>query len=214
VTGLLMLTTVPALGGASRLFMLSTGTGATVENARFFDQPLPVVFHILAATVFGVLGALQIPSGLYRRRLSRHRTIGGILVVAGLATAGSGMWMARFYPWPEFDGIALSIMRLAVGSIMAVSLVLAVRAIRGRAVSAHGRWMLRAYALAMGAGTQVFTSIPLLVRPELINTTTRALTMGAAWMINVLIAEWVITRRLTEPRDTRRATMARTSPLH
>jgi hypothetical protein len=55
--------------------------------------------------------------------------------------------------------------------------------------------MARAYALGLGAGTQVLT----LAAGELIagppSEFSRALLMGAAWLINLLVAEWAIRRR-------------------
>lgn len=49
------------------------------------------------------------------------------------------------------------VFRLTFGLGMASSLVLGVVAIRRRDLEAHRAWMMRAYALATGAGTQVFT---------------------------------------------------------
>ena len=40
---------------------------------------------------------------------------------------------------------------------MAVCLVLGVTAIRRRDIAAHRAWMIRAYAIGLAAGTQVFT---------------------------------------------------------
>ena len=47
--------------------------------------------------------------------------------------------------------------RLVVASAMAVCVVLGFAAIRRRDIAAHRAWMIRAYALALGAGTQAFT---------------------------------------------------------
>ena len=59
----------------------------------------------------------------------------------------------------------------------------------------HGNWMTRAYAIGLGAGTQVFTHIPLIVLSDLRSEPTRALCMGAGWVINLAVAEWLIRRR-------------------
>ena len=54
--------------------------------------------------------------------------------------------------------------------------------------------LLRAYAIGMGAGTQVLTFIPwaLLVGPT--DEASRAVLMGAGWVINIVIAEMIIRR--------------------
>lgn len=55
--------------------------------------------------------------------------------------------------------------------------------------------MLRAYAIGMGAGTQAL----ILMAGEMIagkpSVLSRAVLMGAAWVINLAVAEWIIRRR-------------------
>jgi len=48
------------------------------------------------------------------------------------------------------------VFRLAFGSGMAASIILGVTTIRRGNVASHAAWMTRTYALAFGAGTQVF----------------------------------------------------------
>lgn len=196
IAGLILLSLVPAVGGSVRLFQLATGTGVTPETARFFDQPLPVVAHIVSVILYSLLGALQFAPRFRRRHLKLHRRIGQILIPAGFVTALSGLWMSHFYPWPAYDGVAVYIMRLFVGGAMILALLLAMETIRRRKFQQHGAWMIRAYALAMGAGTQVITHIPIFVLQQEFTLTNRAIGMGAGWLINILVAEWIIATRL------------------
>lgn len=200
-TGLIVLSLVPSVGGSFRLFQLATGTGVTPETARFFAQPFPVVVHIVSVILYSMLGALQFAPHFRRRHLKLHRSVGRILIPAGFVTAISGLWMSHFYPWPAYDGVALYIMRLFVGGGMIIALLLATDAIRQRKFWQHGAWMIRAYALAMGAGTQVFSHIPIVILQQELTLTNRAIAMGAGWLVNVLVAEWAIATRL---RPTRR----------
>ena len=197
---LIVLSLVPAIFGTARLAELARGADVTAANARFFAQPLPVVLHILAVIPYSIIGAFQFSSGLRRRRRSWHRTAGKVLVVLGLVAALTGLWMAHFYPWPEGDGQILYLERLIFGSAMAVSLVLAVAAIRRRDFISHGAWMTRAYAIGLGAGTQVFTNLPWAILIGKPGESSRAFLMGAGWVINVIVAEWIIRRRTTRPR--------------
>lgn len=196
--GLIALSLVPMIAGASRLTQLSTGAAVTAENARFFDSPIPVIAHIVGSSVFLLLGALQFAPSLRRRRW--HRIAGRVLVPAGLASALSGMWMAVAYDLPESNGFALMVMRLALGAVMVGGIMLAFVAIRRRDVTTHSAWMTRAYAIGLGAGTQVLTVAPwaVLVGPpnELANT----VLMGLGWAINLAVAEVVIRRRARHPR--------------
>lgn len=74
--------------------------------------------------------------------------------------------------------------------------------------------MIRAYALAMGAGTQAFTLGSWTAFAGQPGTNARAALMILAWLINVAVAEWVIRRhrlRAAAPasRATRRPSRAR-----
>lgn len=193
--GLIALSLVPVVAGASRLAELASGAEVTPDNARFFAVPLPVIIHIIGASIYCVLGAFQFSSGFRRRKPGWHRVAGRILVPCGLAAALSGLWMSLFYPRLPSDGIYLVGLRLVFGTAMAVSIVLAFMAIRRRKIVQHKAWMIRAYAIGQGAGTQVFTHLPLFV---LVGTPTelpRTLAMAAGWLINVAVAEWIIRRR-------------------
>lgn len=198
--GLVALSMVPALAGIVRLAELARGAEITAANARFVAEPLPVVVHIPAVIVYSILGAFQFSAGFRRRNRGWHRAAGKILVVCGLLAALSGLWMANFYPWPAGDGQALYLERLVFGSAMTVSIVLAVSAIRRRDFASHGDWMIRAYAIGLGAGTQVLTHVPWFVlvggKP---GEFPRAVLMGAGWVINVIVAEWVIRTRHAPP---------------
>ena len=83
--------------------------------------------------------------------------------------------------------------RLAFGSGMAASIILGFTAIRRRDIVRHRAWMTRAYALALGAGTQVFTGG---IGKAIFGTSglTNDLSLGAAWAINLAVAEYVIRR--------------------
>jgi predicted membrane protein DUF2306 len=135
----------------------------------------------------------RVPVALVVRRHPRwHRRSGRILVVAGLLVAGSGLWMTLFYPGAPGGDLLWGI-RLVVGSAMAASIVAGFTAIRRRDITAHRAWMIRAYALALGAGTQVFTQG---IGNAVFGTSalTTDLSLGAGWAINLAVAEYVIRR--------------------
>jgi uncharacterized membrane protein len=198
--GLIFLSLVPAVAGTARLASLASSGTITAENARFFARPLPVVLHILSVIPFSILGALQFSTGFRRRRRNWHRTAGKFLVVFGLVAALTGLWMAHFYPWPAGDGQALYVQRLIFGSAMVVSIAIAIDAIRRRDFASHGAWMTRGYAIGLGAGTQVLTHLPWFILFGKPGETSRAVMMGAGWVINVVVAEWVIRRRSSATR--------------
>jgi uncharacterized membrane protein len=196
---LIVLSLIPVIAGAVRITELTGGAEVTPDNARFFASPLPVVLHILSASLYSILGAFQFVPSFRRRRRSWHRAAGWLLIPCGLAAGLSGLWMTLFYPWPEGDGELLYGLRLLFGSAMVLSIVLGIVAIRRRDFVGHGAWMIRGYAIGLGAGTQVLT----LLAGELIagppNELSRALLMGAAWVINLAVAEWIIRKQPARP---------------
>jgi uncharacterized membrane protein len=200
-SSLIVLSLVPALAGTVRLAQLGSGAEITPENARFFAAPLPVVLHIPAAIVYSILGAFQFSPGFRRRRRGWHRAAGRILIPCGLLVALTGLWMTLVYPWPQGDGQLVYLERLVFGSAMLLSIALGINAIRGRNFASHGEWMIRAYAIGLGAGTQVLTHLPWFIlvdgKP---GEGPRALMMGAGWAINVIVAEWIIRRPTARPR--------------
>lgn len=200
--GLILLSLIPVIAGSARIGQLTTGAEITPENARFFNAPLPVILHIIGASLYSLVGAFQFAPS-FRRRFPRwHRRAGWMLTPLGLTAALTGLWMAHFYPWPAGDGQVLYAMRLVFGFVMTLSLVLAVVAIVQRKFIRHGAWMTRAYAIGLGAGTQVLTFIAWSVLVGTSGEFARNMVMGSGWVINIIIAEWVIYNRLTRPQRT------------
>ena len=189
---LILLSTVPVVGGVLRLYWLSGGTEIIPGNERVLTMPLPAVIHIVSSSIFCVLGAFQFSAGIRNRNPKWHRSAGRILVPAGLTSALSGLWMTQFYPFAEFDGSILYAMRLLVGSSMFLFICFGLTAIIKRNFSCHQAWMMRGYALGMGAGTQVLTHIPWALFPSIQSELTRALFMGAGWVINLIVVEWIL----------------------
>ena len=202
VPALLLLVAIPLTAGTVYLIQLARGGPITPFNARFFASPLPVVLHIVGAAVYTILGAFQFVTGFRRRRPGWHRVAGRLVVLCGLLVGLSALWMTLFYPWPAGDGALLAAWRLLFGSAMVGFIVLGFTAIRRRDVRRHRAWMIRAYALGLGAGTQplILMAGQVIAGPP--SELTRGLLMGAAWVINLAVAEWIIRKRLAAPART------------
>jgi uncharacterized membrane protein len=190
---LIALSFVPAITGSLRLTGLAGGPALMPVDGRIDASPLPVIVHIATVIPYSLLGAFQFSSRLRQRHPGWHRTAGRVLVLLALGVAFSGLWITLTYPLKPGSGVLLYDMRLAVGTAMAASVILGFAAIRRGDVPRHRAWMTRTYALALGAGTQVFTGA---FGPALVGTSVLAhdLTMGAAWAINLAVAEVVIRR--------------------
>jgi hypothetical protein len=191
-SGLVALSLVPVAAGSARLAQLAGGAAVTPENARFFDVPFPVIVHVIGASAFCLLGAFQFVPTLRGARHRWHRMSGRLIVPCGLAAALSGMWMAVFYALPANDGALLEAVRLGFGSAMVAALVLGFACIMRRDVVRHRAWMMRGYAIGLGAGTQVLTNLPWILLFGTPDVAVRALLMAAGWVINLAVAEYVI----------------------
>jgi uncharacterized membrane protein len=190
---LIALVLVPAVAGSLRVLELAGGS-TVPPDPRFTASPVPVVVHVVCAVGYGIVGAFQFSAALRRRHPGWHRKAGRVLVVLGLAVALSALWMALFYPRQPGTGELARVFRLAFGTGMAAGIVLAFTAIRRGDVTRHRAWMTRAYALGLGAGTQVFTQgIGEAVFGAGVLRTD--LMLGAGWIVNLAVAEYVIRRR-------------------
>jgi hypothetical protein len=191
--GLIVLSVLPVFGGTLRMAELALGEPAP-DSARYFESPLPIVLHVISSVIYFVLGAFQFSPSLRRSRPGWHRGAGYVLIPSALVCAFSGAWMACFYPPLLGTGTAATTMRIVVAAGIAVFICAGFAAVRERNIAAHRAWMIRAYALAIAAGTQPITLAPIIVFPSLYGELGYTLGLGAGWLLNVLVAEWVIRR--------------------
>lgn len=189
---LIALSLIPVVFGFVRLVEIFGGPQVMPDNPRIDASPAPVVVHVAGAALYAFLGAFQFSARLRRRRPGWHRKSGRMLVVAGSMVALSGLWMTLFYAGAP-GGALLWAVRLTVSSAMFLFIVLGFRAIRRRDIRAHRAWMIRAYALALGAGTQIFTEG---IGEAVAGTgdLSKGVSVSSAWVINAAVAEWAVRR--------------------
>jgi uncharacterized membrane protein len=190
---LLVLSAIPIAAGLVRVAGLANPAGISAENARFVAAPIPIVLHIIGASLFSVLGALQFSRGLRQRSPRWHRVCGRVVFASGVLSALTGVWMTVAYAIPpELQGGLLLGVRVVVGLAMFASLVLAVTAAMGGDIARHRAWMIRAYALGQGAGMQVVVLLPWMLVIGTPSMVQRDVLMTLAWVINLLVAELAV----------------------
>jgi uncharacterized membrane protein len=193
--GLLLLSLVPCLGGVVRISELLFGFEIMPANPRVLKAPIPVIIHLAGAVPFCVLGILQFLPSVRSAYPRLHRVSGRLIIIAGVLAALSGLWMTHFYAFPrELQGPLLYAVRLLVGFYMIGALYLGVASIIKRDIRSHGAWMLRAYALGQGAGTQTLIGISWMIAFGEAVGLTRDVLMAFAWVFNLAIVEVVILR--------------------
>jgi hypothetical protein len=206
--GLLLLGMLPVIAGAFRLEQLSGMSDAMPANPRFSPMPLPVVLHIVSATVFATLGPLQFAAGFRRRWPAWHRVAGRVLVGCGLLVGVTGLWMTVFYARPDDSGPLLFVSRIVFGLAMVVCIVIGLAAILRRNVQGHRAWMARGYAIGLGAATQMLVLMVVGIVAGPPNELTHDSAMALSWVINLAVAEWVIRKRRAPRRRTTRPSTA------
>ena len=190
---LVALSLIPVVVGSIRLTDLSTGSTHMPQDAHHPDMPVALIVHIVTATVYSLLGAFQFSAGLRRHRPRWHRTAGRLLVPTGLAVALSAVWLTVVYPAEANTGPVLFWSRLLFALAMVACLVLGLRAILARKFTSHRAWMIRAYALGLGAGTQVVT---IGIAEATLGTSTAVVdtATAAGWAVNLAVAELIVRR--------------------
>jgi uncharacterized membrane protein YozB (DUF420 family) len=198
---LVALSAIPLAAGSLRLVQLAGGPAVIPADDRFTGFPAALVVHIVGVSVFALVGAFQFVPRFRRRHRTWHRRAGRLVTGAGLAVVGSALWLTLVYQAQPGTGQPLYVLRLVFASAMAASLILGITAIRRRDVAAHRAWMIRAYAIALAAGTQTFTQG---IAAAVVGTgeLRMDLAKGAGWIINLAVAEWTI-RRPTSLRSRR-----------
>lgn len=187
ITGLLLLSALPVAGGVLHLEEVSGEPAGTALSS------VAMVAHIVAMTVFCLLGAFQFSPALRTRR-GWHRIAGRALIPAGFIGALSAAWLAVFFGGPP-EELALAVVRLVFAVAMAVSLVRAVIAITRRDFAAHGAWMTRAYAIAVSGGTQALVFALWTIPLGEVDAFGEVWLVAVAFVINSVVAELLILRR-------------------
>ncbi len=187
---------VPIAGGTIRVLDLLNGNKITEDNAIFFTAPFVVILHILCSSIYGVLGSFQFSKSFRTKHIQWHKFSGRVLVLLGIITSLTGIYMTISFPKVSTDGPTLYYVRLLVGVIMTISILFALKSILEKKFKSHGEWMLRAYAIGLGASTQVLTHLPWFILADSVPSgLVRDLLMALGWILNLILAEWLIYKK-------------------
>ncbi|WP_166793244.1 DUF2306 domain-containing protein [Cryobacterium lactosi] len=189
ITGLLLLSALPVLGGVLRLGEV----GAVPESRPPLASSVAIVAHIVATSVYCILGAFQFSPALRIRR-GWHRTAGRALIPAGFLSGLSAVWLAVFFGGPS-DERALAMIRLVFAVAMTLFLVLGALAITRRDFTGHGAWMTRAFAIAVTGGTQALVVVVWAIPFGEVDVVGETWLVATGFVINSVVAELLTRRR-------------------
>lgn len=199
VPALLALSAVPVVAGAYRLAMVARLFPPSNDASRLLVASPTLCLHIVSTSLFLIAGAFQLSPRVRERSPAVHRPLGMLTAPSGLFAALSGLWLTATVAPGPYDGAALHWIRVLVGAVMGLEILIGLAALGQRSFALHGAWMLRAYALGLGAGTQVVTHSALSLVGASMTTDRRTAAMAAGWLANALVAEWLVWRRRRRP---------------
>jgi uncharacterized membrane protein YozB (DUF420 family) len=117
---------------------------------RYAMHPIPAYVHIAPGVVYLLGAPFQLSRRFRGRHPALHRRLGRLLLVAGLV---SGVLSVVIGVWFPYGGAIETGAAVVFGAYFVTALVVAFLAIRRRDVARHRRWMIRAFAVALGVGS-------------------------------------------------------------
>ncbi len=162
---------------------------------RYHDHPLMSMIHMITGIAFILFAPLQFSAKFRAKRLTLHRWIGRVLMPMGIISGVTGILAAVWLP--GFGGFSTLIASWFFGIGIVICFLRSWWCARNRNIQAHREWIMRAFAIGLGVGTQrilIFIFMPFQMG------TFNEIFAPLLWMgiaINLLIAEtWInVTRK-------------------
>lgn len=168
--------------------------GALPEDSqRLTATPLLHFMHVLGGATFAILGPVQFGRALLPRFGRLHRILGRIFVATGAMISLSSLGLLSHFP--DTYSVAISGGRLVFGIGLGIALFMAMRAIFARDIVRHRNWMIRAYAIGIGATAVTMVFFPIyLITGEPPQGLVADIAFLGAWTACVVFAEILVRR--------------------
>lgn len=153
--------------------------------------------HILFSIFSLIAGLTQFSDYLLNKHKGIHRAMGYVYVLDVICLAGpSGLIMAFYANGTAVSKTSFVLLSLLWVGFTALALIKAIK----KDFRAHQAWMIRSFALTLSAITLRLLA---LVLPHVVHLDARteyALIAWLSWLLNLLVAEWIIyARKLSRP---------------
>lgn len=194
---LLFFSSIPIIIALVEVIQIPTGT-LPDDAAHLRAVPIVHFAHVAAGATFGLLGPIQFGRVLAKRYGRLHRIMGRVFVLAGafLALSSLSLWVTFPNPNDPFTSASRFIFGIALG----VALIIAMQAIRVRNIHRHRDWMIRSYAIGIGATAVSFVMFPIYIITGTPPSGLIAdLIFAGAWIASIGVGEFVI-RHLNHPK--------------
>jgi uncharacterized membrane protein len=164
------------------------------DSQRLGAAPVWHFMHVLGGATFGFLGPIQFGRALVPKYGRLHRILGRVFVTAGAMISLSSLGL--LWRFADTYSVAISGGRLLFGIGLGVALAIAMQAIYKRDFTRHRNWMIRAYAIGVGATAVTMVFFPIyLITGEPPEGVAADIAFLGAWTACVVFAE-VLVRRI------------------
>lgn len=167
---------------------------------RYVAHPWLGYLHLAPGVVYLMGAPLQLSRRFRTQHYTLHRRMGRVLLTCALVSGVFALLFGILFAW---GGTVESMAAVVFGAWFIACLVLAFRAIRSDNVPQHRRWMIRAFAVAVGIGTVriwlgVFEAIGQSMSGRTTTVSPNPTTFGVAfWLgfsMHVAFGEWWLRR--------------------
>ena len=149
--------------------------------------------HILFSVFSLIAGLTQFSSYIITKYKKLHRTMGYVYVIDVICVAGpSGLIMAFYANGTIVSKTSFVLLSLLWILFTAIAIIKAIQ----KEFDEHKKWMIRSFALTLSA---ISLRLMALVLPKFIHLTAHteyATIAWLSWTINLLIAEWIIYKKI------------------
>ncbi|MET9396511.1 DUF2306 domain-containing protein [Kitasatospora sp. NPDC002965] len=173
----------------SRYLTLDPEVFLEEQRAVYLANRLPLALHVGGGVLAILLGPWQFLPRLRARRPGLHRTIGRVYLVTVLVTAAGGLVLVPKALVGPIAPIGFGML----DALLLLSTAVAWRAVRRGEIARHRAWMTRSYALIFAGAT---LRVWLVVMDALGVPFDQAYAAASwtCWLINLVVAEYLITR--------------------
>jgi uncharacterized membrane protein len=165
-------------------------------RTAYETHAVAIYAHVFASAAALALGPLQFVPWLRERHTRLHRWMGRLYLSVGVLVGGSSaLYVSTF----AYGGLGARAGFALLAACWLYTGLRAYRAIRGRDVAAHRRWMVRNFALTFAA-VMLRLYMPAAVGLGIEFEAAYAPVAWLCWVPNLLVAELVIARRAVVAR--------------
>ncbi|MFN8440296.1 MAG: DUF2306 domain-containing protein [Caldilineaceae bacterium] len=190
---LLLMAVFPVLISLGYLTLKPEDIHFAEQKVVYLAHHAMLLLHIVPSMLAILIGPFQFLPQLRKSRLLKfHRWLGRVYLMSVLLGGIGGLYMAQF----GYGGLITELGFATLAILWLYSGYRAYKHIRNKEIEAHRQWMIRNYALTF-AGTMLRVWMPIsIVGLGLEFVTAYRAVAWLCWIPNLLLAEWIIRRRI------------------